>query len=424
MAKTMSLPNYQASGPAKMASSNSSTARRLLFRSCLGLAGSLLLDSHSASFAVQPPARSASREPLLVGPTRTIHTLAAAARMARTGTNIEVDAGDYLADVAAWEHDQVTLRAVGGRVRLLANGASAEGKGIWVVRAKGMEVEGFDFEGATAQSRNGAGIRLESGSLRVRDCSFMRNEMGLLTNNDPQTMLEVENCEFAYNQRPDGHNHNLYVGQIAQLSVRGCYLHHARTGHLLKSRAALSHIFYNRLTDEPGGTASYELEFPNGGIAYVVGNIIEQGAQTGNPILISFGAEGYKWPRNEIYLTNNTLVDLLPQGGMFLRVAPGAHAIRAVNNLLVGAGSLETAGPGVFRNNFNVSPDAFEHPSDGTYQLMHTSRLIGKAVDAGEANGLDLSPKAQYVHPRNTQMVKGIPHNPGAMQRTAPADHR
>ena len=219
-----------------------------------------------------------------------------------------------------------------------------------------MKVEGFDFEGAVVASRNGAGIRLERGSLLVRDCTFMRNEMGLLTNNDPGTVLEIQDSEFAYNQRHDGHNHNLYVGQIARLSVTGSYFHHARTGHLLKSRAALNHIVNNRLTDEEGGTASYELEFPNGGMAYVVGNIIAQSAQTENPQLISFGAEGYKWPRNEIHLENNTLVNPLPQGGVFLRVAPGADAIRAVNNRLVGTGKLESAGPGEYQNNVSVDP--------------------------------------------------------------------
>lgn len=315
------------------------------------MAAQLLLGGYTGLLGAQPHAN-----PLRVGPTRPVRTLTAASRMAAAGSTIEVDAGDYLGDVAVWERDGVTVRAVGGRVRLLANGAAAEGKGIWVVRATGMGVQGFDFEGAAVPARNGAGIRLERGSLFVRDCSFIRNEMGILTNNDPATVLEVENSEFAYNQRPDGHNHNLYVGQIARLSVSGSYFHHARSGHLLKSRAAVSRILYNRLVDGDGGSASYELEFPNGGLATVVGNVIAQSLQTENPQLISFGAEGYHWPRNEIVLEDNTLVNPLPQGGVFLRVWPGAHSIRASNNRLVGAGSLESAGAGEFRNNLALDP--------------------------------------------------------------------
>lgn len=311
------------------------------------------------ALAITQPQKKNVAQVIQVGPQHKIKTIAAASVLAMPGTTINVDSGDYIADVAIWQHDNVTLHAVGGRVRLLAQGAAAEGKAIWVVRAKDMRVEGFDFEGAAVSSRNGAGIRLESGSLWVRNCRFLHNEMGLLTNNEPNTILEIENSEFAHNQRPDGHNHNLYAGQIARLSVTGSYFHHAHIGHLLKSRAAANHIVNNRLTDEIGGTASYELEFPNGGMAYVVGNTIAQSTRTENPILISFGAEGYKWPRNEIYLGNNTLVNPLPRGGLYLRVAPGADAIHAVNNRVVGLGTLESAGPGEYKN--NVSIDSLDY---------------------------------------------------------------
>ena len=276
---------------------------------------------------------------LQVGPQRKIKTIAACAYLTRAGAIIHVDSGDYTADVAVWQQDDITIRAVGGRVRLLAQGAAAEGKGIWVVRAQRMKVEGFDFEGAAVPSRNGAGIRLETGSLLAKDCRFRYNEMGLLTNNDPNTVLEVEGCEFAHNQRPDGHNHNLYVGQIARLTVISSHFHHGHIGHLLKSRAAMSHIINSRLVDGADGTASYELEFPNGGMAYVVGNIIGQSTRTENPQLISYGAEGYKWPRNELYLANNTLINPLP-GGEFLRVAPGADSVQTFDNVLVGRGTL------------------------------------------------------------------------------------
>lgn len=316
---------------------------------CFGLQGFA-----PAVLAQQPESKRPSKI-LRVGRGRAIDSIAKAARLASTSSVIEVEAGDYLGDVAVWQQDGLTIRAVGGRVRLVALGASAEGKGIWVVRAEGMLIEGFDFEGAAVPSRNGAGIRFDRGSLLVRDCTFKRNEMGFLTNNDPSSVLEIDNCEFSHNHRPDGHNHNLYVGQIAKLTVKNSYFHHAHTGHLLKSRAAENYIVNNQITDEVGGTASYELEFPNGGIAHVQGNLIAQNTSTENEHLVSFGAEGYKWPRNEIHLENNTLVNPLVNGGVFLRVAPGADLIRGVNNRLVGAGTLETAGTGEYRNNVKIS---------------------------------------------------------------------
>jgi hypothetical protein len=394
--------------------------RRWFTQSGTILTGSLLLGSRQSALFAQQRVPSGDPSILRVGRDQKIKTIANAARVARAGTVVEVDAGDYFADVAVWEHDGVTLRGVGGRVRLIAQGTAAEGKGIWVVRAIGMRIEGFDFEGAAVPDRNGAGIRLETGSLKLQDCRFLHNEMGLMTGNDANTVLSVVNCEFAHNQRPDGHNHNLYVGRIARLSVVGSYFHHARTGHLLKSRAAVSHIYYNRLTDETGGTASYELEFPDGGVAYVIGNVIAQNAQTENEHLISFGAEGYQWPRNEIYLVNNTLVNQLPRGGVFVRVAPRADALRAVNNLLMGPGVLESAGPGQYRSNFKADDRDFAQASAYDFRLKAGSRLAGQATAAGNANGQTLHQQREYLHPRGSQPLDGTAHNPGAMQHLAP----
>jgi hypothetical protein len=365
-------------------------------------------------------AGSASAATLLqVGPQRALKTIAAAAKLAGDDTVIEVDAGDYVGDVAVWTQSDITLRAVGGRVRLLANGMAAEGKGIWVVRSPKFTVDGFDFSGAQVESRNGAGIRFETGWLVVRNCSFTRNEMGLLTNNDPAAVLEVENSEFAYNMRPDGHNHNLYIGRIARASVTGSYFHHAHIGHLLKSRAATSYILYNRLTDESGGSASYELEFSNGGLAYVVGNIIQQGPLTENPHMVSFGAEGYTWPSNQLYLSHNTLVDDLSGGGIWLRVKPGADALLAVNNLFVGPSPLPTEPAASWRNNFRLDRSAFGQGDD--YRLRSDSPLVGKAITPGTANGQSLLPQREYIHPLQSVVLRNAPHNPGALQQLKPA---
>lgn len=352
-----------------------------------------------------------------VGLTRRIKTISASSVQARAGDTIEVDAGEYVGDVAVWNKDNVTLRAVGGRVRLIANGAAAEGKGIWVIRAAAFSVEGFDFVGAKVADRNGAGIRFEQGSLLVRNCSFLHNETGVLTSNNQRAELTIENSEFGHNGAGDGQSHNLYVGAIARLTVSGSYIHHGFAGHLLKSRAAVNDIRNNRLTDEAGGRASYEMEFPVGGIAYVVGNIVQQGPGTENRHMISFGAEGYQWSRNELYLVNNTLVDGLPLGGRFLRVKPGADVLQAINNLLIGPDKLESAGPGYYRNNFSAETRDLGAVEVGDYRLKHSSRLIGRAIRVGVVNGHALMPVAEYIHPRSTRRLADVPRrHPGALQ--------
>ena len=136
------------------------------------LASSLPLSMRHAPVVAQVKTSTTDKNVIEVGPYRAIKKISVAARTAWAGDTIHVDAGTYFSDVAVWQHDDITIRAVGGKVRLVAHGAAAEGKGIWVVRAQRMQVEGFDFEGAAVPDRNGAGIRLESGSLLTRDCCF------------------------------------------------------------------------------------------------------------------------------------------------------------------------------------------------------------------------------------------------------------
>jgi hypothetical protein len=363
---------------------------RAVILACMALAAGLG-SSVTDAMAQNPSMRT---QLISVGPGRQIKTLAQASKLARSGAVIEVDAGDYVGDVAVWNQEALTLRALGGRVRLVAAGTAAEGKAIWVMR--------------------GAGIRLEKGKLQIRNCRFIENENGILTGNQSDTVLEIETSEFGHNGYGDGQSHNLYAGAIAELSVTGSYFHHANVGHLLKSRAAVSRIFYNRLSDEAGGRASYELEFAIGGMAYVVGNIIQQGPQTENPYLISYGAEGYKWPRNGIYLVNNTLVDGRAGGGIFLRVRPEDLPIRAVNNLLVGKGRLETAGPGEYRNNYNVSHDDVDPAAN--YRLKAQSALQGKIIAPQPVDGMKLLPDAEYTYPTGTRAIIGKITLPGALQ--------
>jgi hypothetical protein len=389
------------------------------------LAPSLALAQSSAKAGTNAAARAkpATEAVLRVGPTRDIKTLAEASRRAKDGDTIEVDAGEYRRDVAVWTQNDLTIRAVGGRARLIAFGGSAEGKAIFVVRGGRVTIEGFDFEGTRVPSRNGAGIRLEGGQLTVRDCRFLENEMGLLAGNDPQAELTVENSEFAHNKRLDGHNHQLYAGSIGKLTVRGSYFHQGHIGHLLKSRARVNHVFYNRLSDELGGTASYELEFPIGGVALVVGNIIQQSSTSENNIMISYGAEGYSWPDNVLALAHNTLVDNLLAEGIYLRVMQGEGKfsapvrIKAVNNLLVGnASQLDAAAPGDYRNNFNVDWDVFVRAAREDYRLVPGASVFGKAVDAGEFEGLSLQPTHEYRHPRSAATLNESPRHPGALQ--------
>lgn len=355
-----------------------------------------------------------------VGPGRAVMRIADAAKLARDGDTIEIDPGNYVADVAVWDRARLTIRGMGPKVRLIAAGAIAQGKAIWVIRRGEVRIEDIEFIGAKATDRNGAGIRLEGGQLTVRRCLFYGNEAGILTGAGEQTTLVVEDSEFAYNGFGDGQSHHVYAGGLASLTITGSYFHHGNVGHNIKSRAARNRIAYNRLTDESGGQASYELEFPNGGVADVIGNIVQQSASTRNSVMVSYGAEGLKWTHNALRLVHNTLINDHPGGGTFVRVHGIGTEVLTRNNLHAGAGRWIVATAAT-----NSAGDAevdwrdLVRPTREDYRLNDRGRqrLEGASLAAFDPT---LTPEMAYAHPSRRVRLAGPPRLPGALQDIGP----
>jgi hypothetical protein len=377
------------------------------------LVAAVVLFGSDFAAARDAPPNSAPRV-IRVGPNTELRTIAEAARAARDGDRVEIEAGDYVGDVAVWSQKFLEIRGVNGRPRLIANGASAEAKGIWVIRGQEVVVENIEFRGARVPDKNGAGIRNESDRLVVRDCRFEDNENGIL-GGKAGSVLEIHHSEFVNNGAGDGFSHNLYVSG-ARVLIHGSYFSRARAGHLLKSRARETYVLYSRLTDETGN-ASYELEFPNGGLAVVIGNLIEQGPKTDNPTMISFGAEGYEFPRNELYLSHNTLVNDRSNGGVFVSVWKGDASLAAINNVMVGRGKWAVDVPARLSGSVALAREAFAGPDKFDYRMRVDSPLIGKAQSTELGIGVELRPSEEYVHVARSKRLKPLtPATPGAFQ--------
>ena len=355
---------------------------------------------HAAAADVREAMREGALPAVLrVGAKRELKRPSAAAQIARDGDVIEIDAGIYEGDAAVWQQHRLTIRGLGGRAHLRANGAHAEGKAIWVIKGNNTTIESVEFSGAKVPHRNGAGIRLEGAGLTVRDCYFHDNENSILTVANQASDIVVEHSEFAHNGYGDGQSHNLYIGNVRTFMLRFSYVHHAVVGHNVKSRALRNHITFNRIMDENDGRSSYAVEFPNGGLAFVIGNVIQQGPATDNPTIVSYGAEGLLHPLNELYFVNNTVVNDRPAGGRFLFVR--ADAARIVNNVFSGRGDL-LSGPGDLRNNARVAKSDFVNPKDFNYRLKAGTAAIGSGIDPGSAYGFELRPMAEYAHNAKT----------------------
>ena len=276
---------------------------------------------------------------------------------------------------------------------------------------------------------NGAGIRMEQGSLEVRNCSFEDNQNGILTANFDDTELRVINSTFDKAPHDElGLHHLLYVGRIKHFVLEGSHLQRGYRGHLVKSRARLNEVRYNLLSDGPEGAASYELEFPEGGVAVVTGNVIAQSAASGNPVVIGYGAEAGNRPVNRLFLSHNTLINKGIRPAWFVRAwtdkLPAGTEIVTRNNLTVGFGLFTLLLPGDHRGNYMLPPGAID-PDKLELAPAPDSWLRGRLSRAETLGGTELAPRAEFAFPAGTQPLSQPPvWTPGAFQGSGVALHR
>jgi hypothetical protein len=357
----------------------------------VGLAGVLCCPNPAADAAT-----------LQVGTDKPYKTPCAAIAVAAPGDIIEIDEGLYSGDVCAWSTDNLTLRGVDSQARahIDADHKNAQGKGIWVPHGSNTVIENIEFSGAKVRDHNGAGIRADGKNLTVRNCFFHDNEEGILESNIAGSNILIEFTEFARNGYHDGQSHNVYIGHAGSLTFRFNYSHDAVVGHLLKTRAAVNYILYNRLTEEDG-TGSYEIDVPNGGTTYVIGNLIQQGPNTQNSTLLTYLEEGVSAfnPGSDLYVVNNSFVNQRVEGGTFVNVSPSGPTPALIqNNIFFGPGMLTSQSNAILMTNF-VGDPLFVNVDGFDYHLTATSPAIDSGVVPETANGFSLRPVYEYVHP-------------------------
>ncbi|HSI03080.1 MAG TPA: choice-of-anchor Q domain-containing protein, partial [Myxococcota bacterium] len=228
-------------------------------------------------------------------------------------------------------------------------------------------------------------------------------------------------------------------------TLRYSYSHHAKEGHLVKSRALNNFIIANRIMDElpvaDGGTmdqSSALIDLPQGGRGYIIGNLLHKGSNSQNKnAAIWFARENGNNAPHELYVVNNTYVSATALASTAMILAARVGIAFVANNLGLGDGvtllnfdPAESAAGRVFTVVNNYVDDALGQitlfdgatsaPADITYsysgnQHILDAKLVNRAgfdwrldtgspainngVDPGSAHGVDLSPVAQYLHP-------------------------
>jgi len=250
---------------------------------------------------------------LTVGAGKSFSTIASAVAASSAGDMILIDAGTYANDFAYIGHD-LTLKGVGGLAKLQAVASPPNGKAILTTNAN-VTIEHLEFTGSAVPDENGAGIRYEGGSLTISHSWFHHNQNGILAASSPGGLISISHSEFGYNGNNDGKTHNIYVNDIARLTITNSYFHDVSKGHQIKSRARGTVVTDSRLIDGSTYGSSYSIDLPNGGAATITGNYIEQGPLAPNRTLVHLGGELFpSYPNTSLTMTGNTFVNLATSG--------------------------------------------------------------------------------------------------------------
>jgi MYXO-CTERM domain-containing protein len=346
----------------------------------------------------------AAASTLEVGPGKTYAAPCAAFAAAQTGDTVTIDAaGSYDGDVCPLAVSGLTVRGVNGRPHIDAAGHISQGKAIWVVSGDDAVIEDVELSGCrSATDLNGAAIRSEGTNLTLRRVSFHDNDDGILTNQNGASTVTIEDSEFFKNGAGDGYSHNLYIGHVAKLVMTGCDSHDASVGHLVKSRAAVTELRYNRFWESATADSSYEINLPNGGVATLVGNVIVQGPGSQNSNIVDFGSEGAA-AGSQLTFINNTVVNQ-KGSGTFLNVNSSVtQAVLAQNNIFAGPGTVCSQATAVLDHNYSGASPGFVDAPGLDFHLTSTSPCIDQGTDTPGMGGASLAPTREYVAVASTQ---------------------
>jgi hypothetical protein len=338
----------------------------------------------------------ASAATLAVGPGKTYATPCKAFAVAKSGDVIDIAAATYSGDVCAIKTSNIKIRGVNGRPKIDAAGKNALGKGTWIVQGGNVTIENVEMLGAKVPDRNGAALRLEGTNFTLRSSYLHDNENGILSGTNTASNVVIENTEFSRNGGGTGQTHNLYIGNVGSLSFRFNYSHDANVGHNLKSRARINTIAYNRFSSSGLGKPSYEIDLPNAGTSYIVGNVIQQPAAHNNPNMVAYGEEGASNPGHDLYIVNNTFLNDDSVRGNFVMIGSGVtKKVQLQNNIFAGTGTVTNQVGAVQKTNYRAVAPGFVNRA--AWDLRPTANA--QVINAGSAVSLaQLKAVSSYKH--------------------------
>lgn len=195
-------------------------------------------------------------------------------------------------------------------------------RSAWRVTGSYYTIDGIVIKNANNQANgwnivdNTAGLRyLNSSHLRVKNCLFSNNDMGV-QGGGHSTVIEYS--EFAANGVPSSdQSHNLYILGGDSFTLRSSYLHDAVGGqnfHVRARKATLSYNWFENAADYEGDMMSNQKSYDSGANGrqklVFIGNVVVQNRNPGNQnkLIALYNDSGSPKPKMDLTALWNTFV--------------------------------------------------------------------------------------------------------------------
>jgi len=205
---------------------------------------------------------------------------------------------------------------------------TCEGKAAFVLRGRSASIEGIVFQNMQVPDRNGSGIRIETGSLTVRESLFRNSQSGILGNNETGP-IRIERSTFSGLGRCDEEYSCAH-------SIANTRFERGRGGHYLKSRAPQIEVLDSSFDDSAGQATNYMIDLSIGANGTIARNVFVQGRNKENySAFIAVAAEGRDNDSSRLTVRENeaSLVPNLTRRTTFLANWSGS-TVRLENNRL------------------------------------------------------------------------------------------
>lgn len=239
----------------------------------------------AATLAAAPLRAQQAEAPFLVQETgKSFWRLGDAVRSIGAGDGtIRIAPGTYR-DCAIQEQGRVAFQAVQPGT-VIFEGMTCEGKAALVLRGRASAVDGLIFRNMRVPDGNGAGIRLEKGSLTVLNSQFRDSEEGILSAEDRSGTVRIDRSTFSGLGRCDrglSCAHSIYIGKYGALTITRSRFERGMGGHYVKSWAARNDISDSSFDDTRGHTTNYMIDLSGGSTGTITRNSFVQGPDKEN----------------------------------------------------------------------------------------------------------------------------------------------